>query len=56
MEIPSPAAGMDADQSQTSLETEFHSFYNTACRMAFAIHHSKLTGAQDGIFEPENMY
>lgn len=56
MEIPSPAAGMDADLAQTSLETEFHSFYNTACRMAFAIHDSKLMGAQDGIFEPENMY
>lgn len=56
MEIPTPAGGMNADEAQTSLETEFHSFYTTACRMAFAIHNSKLMGAQDGIFEPENMY
>ncbi|KAJ5390948.1 uncharacterized protein N7496_002016 [Penicillium cataractarum] len=57
MRIPnSPTEGVEADQSQFSLESEFHSFYNTACRMAFDIHDSKLLGVQDGLLEPSPMY
>lgn len=57
MRIPStPTEGVDGAESQTSLETEFHSFYNTACRMAFDIHDSKLLGVQDGLLEQGDMY
>jgi hypothetical protein len=51
MQIPTTPSDMDG-----SLETEFHSFYNAACRMAFDIHDTKLMSVQDGVVEPEMMY
>ncbi|OOQ91551.1 respiratory complex assembly protein Rmp1 [Penicillium brasilianum] len=51
-----PTEGMDGDQSQPSLETEFHSFYNAACRMAFDIHGSKLLSLENEDLEPHVMY
>ncbi|KAI2793376.1 hypothetical protein POX_b03431 [Penicillium oxalicum] len=58
MEIPDAKsdAGATEDQMKVSLESEFHSFYKTACRMAFDIHRLKLTGTEDGIFEPSPMF
>jgi hypothetical protein len=56
MQIPSTSTDMDGDQSQTELDTEFHSFYNAACRMAFNIHDLKLTRSDEVMFQPETMY
>ncbi|GLI82069.1 hypothetical protein PoHVEF18_010469 [Penicillium ochrochloron] len=56
MQIPSTSTNMDGDQSQTELDTEFHSFYNAACRMAFNIHDLKLMRSDEVMFQPETMY
>ncbi|KAF7719059.1 Uncharacterized protein PECH_000241 [Penicillium ucsense] len=58
MELANTPRGTDITEAQdhVALEKDFHSFYNTACRMAFDIHGLKLSGTDDGIFEPSPMF
>ncbi|KAJ5167633.1 uncharacterized protein N7482_003227 [Penicillium canariense] len=56
MKISSTATSVNDDGSQISAESDFHSFYNAACRVAFQIHNLRHTDAEDGLFDTDGLY